>query len=205
MKTLQILPFLISFLAPYMMAKAVLAFDPPKHAYKATYDTVSANGVKSQISMAWNGKDIGVSRMTIDGQNLRVVSDFKNNKAILFLDEHKVAHQIPLDVEYVEFYDMDAYKKRATKNLGTKRIDGHNCQGYVFTDHGVSREVWIGDECKVVVVMKRPGADSNNLTLKTFDKAPPASEFTAEIPANYDVSVPNSTNKEPKKLKKGNN
>ncbi len=189
MRTIRILASITAILAPYTMALPTFAFEPPKESYKAIYDTTSAGKVASQTCMAWNGKDVGVVLAVINGEKMRIVSDFKNNKAILFMDAHKIASPMPLDVEYIELFDMESYKKRSTKALGTKTVNGHPCHGYLYADHGVSREVWIGDDCKVVVTLKNPDESGNALTLKSFEKSPPDSEFVTAIPADYETYI----------------
>lgn len=188
LRTIRILASITAILAPYTMALTALAFDPPKESYKAIYDTNSSGKVASQTCMAWNGKDVGVLRAVVKGENFRIVSDFKNNKAIIFMDAHKIARPLPLDVEYIELFDMESYKKRSTKDLGTKTVNGHPCHGYLYMDHGVSREVWIGVDCKVVVLLKNPD-EGNLLSLKSFEKSPPDSEFVTAIPADYETYI----------------
>lgn len=180
-------------LAPYIVAVSAIAFDPPKQAYKAVYDMPSAKEAKAQMIIAWNGKDIGVTHAVRNGEKLRIVSDFKNHRAILFMDAHKIASPVPLSAEFTEIYDVQTYKNKATKTLGSKTINGQKCHGYIFVDHATTREVWIGDDCKVLVVSKYPGAEKNNLTLKSFDKSPADSEFNATIPADYETYIPKST------------
>jgi len=189
LRTIRILASITAIFAPYTMALSTFAFDPPKESYKAIYDTTFTGKVASQTCMAWNGKDVGVFRAVVNGEKLRIVSDFKNNKAIIFMDAHKIARPLPLDVEYIELFDMESYKKRSTKGLGTKTVNGHPCHGYLYMDHGVSREVWIGDDCKVVVLLKNPDESGNVLSLKSFEKSPPDSEFVTAIPADYETYI----------------
>lgn len=119
-------------LAPYVVAAGAFAFDPPKQAYKAVYDMPFVKETKAQMIIAWNGKDVGVTHAPRNGENLRIVSDFKNHKAIFFMDAHKIAKPVPLDPEYIEMYDIEGYKKKATKNLGSKTINGQKCHGYIY-------------------------------------------------------------------------
>lgn len=83
----------------------------------------SAKEAKAQMIIAWNGKDIGVTHAVRNGENLRIVSDFKNHRAILFMDAHKIASPVPLSAEFTEIYDVQTYKNKATKTLATIPAD----------------------------------------------------------------------------------
>ena len=117
LRTIRILASITAIFAPYTMALSTFAFDLPKNLTKRFMTLLSTGKVASQTCMAWNGKDVGVFRAVVNGEKLRIVSDFKNNKAILFMDAHKIARPMALDVEYIELFDMESYKKRSTKDL----------------------------------------------------------------------------------------
>lgn len=180
-KTSLILASVTAMVAPYLMAPAALAFDYPKEVYLVTYEVVTPTG-KTELQQASNGKGMVTMKVKDAKSTYRYFADYKIDVYTTMMDSTKTARKEKLDKKTAETFNHIYFKKNAQKELGAKVVGGHPCHGYMYSAGGETGEVWIGDDCKILVF-----GDSGKTitTLKKLDTNPPASEFNSEIPSNY--------------------
>ncbi len=177
----------LAVIALNVMASAVNAFDHPKESYIATYN-VSSPKVNAEMILGSDGKGIALMKMNDSNTKVREFSDYAANIKTTFDDSRKLALKAKMTEKDGEAYDMDRFKRNAIKEIGDKIIDGHPCKGYIYQYNGYTGEVWVGEDCKLLVyseVVTKDGKTS--VTLKKIDQKPTAEEFKYEIPADYKV------------------
>ncbi|MDX2108190.1 MAG: DUF4412 domain-containing protein [Candidatus Melainabacteria bacterium] len=179
-------------LTPLSIAQPVTAADYPKKIFLATFETESPKG-KGEGSFGSNGK--GIVRMSSKDADtsFRYFIDYNSDLYTTIMDSTKSATTKKLDEaqKTASLSFMDSYKKIATKDLGSKVIDGHPCHGYKFKDSSTSEsgEAWIAEDYNVIVrseTTNRVGYLTKS-KLKKIDTNPPESEFNTTIPADYKV------------------
>lgn len=186
MKAVQTLVLLSLVIAPYTMAQKALAFDFPKEAYVAKYDVTFPPDGKMEMVMGSDGKGMTFIKTTEGNKVTRDYFDYKTTTKTTFDDTRKQALISKMYEEDANFFDQDRYKRKGSKELGSKTVAGHQCHGFVFEQGGKSADVWIANDCKVMVSTETSGQDAKTIILlKELNKEPNSKEFKIEIPSDY--------------------
>lgn len=187
MKTSLILASVTAMVAPYLMAPAALAFQGPTDAYLAEYEIVSPKG-KFYMNIASDGKGMAVMKTNNEGREVYTFSDY-NAGVITKVDvTHKAALKNKMTASDESNYKMDVIRKAASKELGSKVVEGHPCKGYEQKNGDNTGQIWIGDDCNLIVLSEATeSTGKTTLTLKKNTDKPDPSLFIIEIPKDYQL------------------
>jgi hypothetical protein len=169
------------------MASAVNAFDHPKDTYIATYGVSNPNG-KAEMILGSNGKGTAFMKMNDGNSKVREIYNYGTSTKTTIDESHKASLEAKMTEKDGEAFDMDRFKRNAKKALGDKTIDGHPCKGYQYEYGGYTGEVWVGEDCNLLVFSEVVINDGKTtVSLKELNKKPADEEFKYEIPADYKV------------------
>lgn len=173
-------------MAPVVMALGAMAVDYPTQVYDATYQMNNSRGV-SKLRMASDGKGHFFTESSAGGQQIRSIVDYLAGTTTTLIEQNKMAMKMKLPPDAAYTADQETIKKNQGQSIGQKVVDGHPCHGYEYTKQGIKRQVWIGDDCKIMVQSTSDTPQGKvSMDLQTISKNPPADSF--KIPAGYTVT-----------------
>lgn len=154
--------------------------------FDATYESSTSSG-KSQMHMLSDGKGRLRTESSAGGYKVVSITDYPNSVAYSIIEAQKMCTKMHLKEGYSSTAPEDMLKKKGTKDLGTKMVEGHNCRGWSTTTNGTTQEIWVDVASNILVKSTTIGGGANtSMVLKSLKNDTPAAELFT-VPAGYKV------------------
>lgn len=165
---------------------AALASDPFPKAFDAVYESKTSMG-KGEMHISSNGKGKLRTESNAGGYKVVSITDYPNNVAYSIIEAQKMVTKTHIKEGYSGVSPEDMLKKKDTKDLGTKLVEGHMCHGWLTKTKDSSTETWADSASnELVKSVTTAGGTTSTMILKSLKYSSPAAE-SFNIPTGYKV------------------
>ena len=166
---------------------AAQASEPYPKCFDATYEASTSTG-KSQMHIVSDGKGRMRTESNAGGFKVISITDYPNSVAYSVLEAQKMITKMHLKEGYSSNDPGEMLKKKGTKDLGTKMVEGHNCHGWLTTTQGSTQEIWVDTASNILVKSSTTSSGSTtSMILKNLKNGTPAAELFTVPASGYKV------------------